>query len=304
MADTKQRLPRYGGYTDVSQLVAWTSYNLLFTFRDLGKDSAIIVYQMGKVGSTTVAETLKSLHLKMPVYQVHHLTKEGQQIEESKVSGKDKPAFRRTAYWAGRYLQRQLMPDVMNDRRWFIVTLTRDPVARNISGFFHSMKRTHPDLYAALESGENERLFPRLAETFLSDYPHDRPLDWFDDEMKTAFGIDLYERPFPWAKGFDIIEHDNVRLLILRLEDLQAQLQNAFEEWLGLTFDPIEIVSANRASRKSYQHHYNAFKDWLVLPATYLERMYNSKYARHYYADAELANFSRKWQGSVRWDAS
>ena len=73
----------------------------------------------------------------------------------------------------------------------------------------------------------------------------------------------------------------------------------AFEDWLGRSFDTFELVSANRAAEKPYPRHYKEFKDWLVLPAEYLDHMYGSKFAQHFYSPSELERFWQKWRGSA-----
>ena len=48
-----------------------------FYLRDFDANPPIIVYQMGKVGSSTVYRSLVNSYLKNPVYQVHFLSDEG-----------------------------------------------------------------------------------------------------------------------------------------------------------------------------------------------------------------------------------
>jgi hypothetical protein len=285
---------------NLSQIFGQVSYNLYFTLRDLGADSIIVIYQMGKVGSTTLTETLGALSLKMPIYQVHHLTEEGLKLMDYNAMIRERPVIRRRAYWSGKHLQRRLKPQAFYKKTWYVLTLTRDPVARNISGFFHLLKRDHPNLYADFGVIDNETLFPRLKDTFLLDFRHNKPLEWFDNEIKNVLNIDLYKQPFPSRRGYDIIQKENVRLLILRLEDLNACIQPALESWLGKSFDSILIVSANRADEKPYESYYHAFNNWLVLPDDYLHRMYESKFARHFYSTAELDRFFRGWAGLDR----
>ena len=45
-------------------------------------DSAIIIYQMGKVGSTTIHTSLEQADLPLPIYKVHFLSDEGMQHGE------------------------------------------------------------------------------------------------------------------------------------------------------------------------------------------------------------------------------
>jgi hypothetical protein len=297
---TNQRSLPNRGVVAVSQWLAQTSYTVYFTAREVGVDSSIVVYQMGKVGSTTITETLRKLQLNQPIYHVHHLTKDGLRIEELNASRRQRPALRQQHYWTGRYLRAQLIAKARDDWRWYVVTLTRDPVARNLSGFFHSMRNSHPKLFDQLGTTGEDELFPEIKAAFLHHHPHDRPLDWLDVELKNAFGIDVYDQPFPWSKGCSIIQSGNVRLLILRLENFSSCIHEAFEDWLERPFDEVNVVSANRAEGKPYLNHYRNFQKWIVLPDEYLCRMYDSKFARHFYSPDELDGFRQRWSGQVR----
>ena len=54
-------------------------------------------------------------------------------------------------------------------------------------------------------------------------------------------------------------------------------------------------MESNTAEDKSYADLYKAFRRELRLPDAYLDRVYGSRSAHHFYSPAELVAFRRKW---------
>jgi hypothetical protein len=110
-----------------------------------------------------------------------------------------------------------------------------------------------------------------------------------DLELKPVFGVDVFAKPFPVSRGYEIYAGTNSRVLLVRLEDLDRAARTAFAEFLGV--DVANMVQRNEASDKVYADVYRRFKELLKMPRPYLDRMYSSRYSRHFYTPAELAEF-------------
>lgn len=251
----------------------------------------ILVYQMAKVGSSTVARSLAARRLPSPIFHVHWLT--GPELEGAEARARERWARGLATsqscrfIWEGQYLRRRLAGRRPSER-WYVVSLVRDPVARNISDFF----RVGPD---ALGLDFRAEAMDVLGAAFLERYAgHDEPLVWFDAQLKATFGLDVYERPFPQETGYAIYENELVKALVLRLEDLRFCAPSAFQEWLGL--DGFELVAANVTEPKGTGTLYRTFLESVELPPEYLSRMYGSRYARHFYSAEELARFREQWE--------
>ena len=251
----------------------------------------ILVFQMAKVGSSTVARSLAARRLPAPIFHVHWLT--GPELEGAEARARERWARGLATpqscrfIWEGQYLRRRLAGRRPGER-WYVVSLVRDPVARNISDFF----RVGPD---ALELGFRAEAIDVLGAAFLERYAgHDEPLVWFDEQLKATFGLDVYERPFPQESGYAIYENELVRALVIRLEDLRSCAASAFQEWMGL--DGFELVEANVTEPKATGALYRTFVESVELPPEYLSRMYGSRYARHFYSAEELARFQGRWE--------
>ncbi len=262
----------------------------------------LIVFQMGKVGSTTIVRSLRALELDMPIYHVHRLTQEGIDRIESvyKEAFPDKQRID-SHLLASLYLRKRMQAG-LGDQKWKVVTLVRDPVARNISSFFQ-----HITIESALPDGEwrlksttdrfeiaiKDNNFEELAALFLARYRHDRPLTYFDHEFKNVFDIDFYTTDFPITIGYKIYETPRADILLLRLEDLKDCASDAFKMFLNV--DSFKLASGNIGSQKEYADLYRVFKDTICFPEDYLDKMYSSKFAQQFYTEAELKTFRAKW---------
>ena len=179
------------------------------------KGPLLLIYQMGKVGSKTVERSLRAIKLDMPIYHTHLLTKE--RIADTEA--KRKKFFRTERYsylkrpWLNQFLLKQIESD-LNDKKWKILTLTREPIARNISTFFENLevklidssdkyevKSDYYDIEPIIVTPDN---MLELRDLFFARLNHDSPLVFFDRELKGVFGIDVFASEFSKSKGFKI----------------------------------------------------------------------------------------------------
>src|SRR5215475_8732180 len=105
----------------------------------------IVIYQPGKVGSQAVYVGLTSLALRQPVHHVHFLTRFDEL--EAQMRGALRDA---TASLGKLTHDREVRQALLKrpDQPWNVITLVRDPVARNISTFFQIIDGLFPDLQA------------------------------------------------------------------------------------------------------------------------------------------------------------
>jgi hypothetical protein len=268
------------------------------------KEPPLLIYQMGKVGSKTIRDSLRALEIDRRVFHVHFLTPDRvkkTEIERRKYLGTEKEHLLRHI-WQYQYLRR-LMARGLDGKKWKIVTLTREPVGRNISTFFENLDvsleddgrrfRIQSDYYR-FETVVDIKDTDDLAQLFLEKINHDRPLEFFDEDLKAVFGVDVFASEFPKSKGYKIYEQDQVDVLLIRLEDLNECASDAFREFLGI--EGLTLVTTNVGSAKVYAPLYKRLRETIVLPQSYVDRMYGSKYMRHFYSAEEIAKFRRRWR--------
>ena len=258
-------------------------------------ESPILIYQMGKVGSSSILDSLKGMKLDRPIFHVHHLNPSnihrGERILQDTYGSRY--SVNRFCLYEGRFVKKHLLQHT--DTRLKIISLVRDPVARNLSSFFHNLDIFIPDCVPLYRDGQIG--VPDITRHYLEKFfEHTYPLSWFDDEMKFIFGIDVFsaddlrhreERVSVYQRGL-------VELLVLRTEDIDDVAQHALQQFLKI--DDFQLKHANVAADKGYSRVYRDFRNHVKLPEEYLTRMYESKYAKHFYSQHEIQQFYAYWK--------
>jgi hypothetical protein len=264
----------------------------------------LLIYQMGKVGSKTVRSSLRPLELDRSIYHVHYLSLDRVnelESERKQYLGTDKEHLLKHV-WQYQYLRRQIA-NGFDGKRCQVITLTREPVGRNVATFFENLEvapLAQQDHYAIRSDYYDFELvldignIDPLAEIFFERMNHDTPLTFFDRELKGVLGVDVFASQFPRSKGYQIYRNERTEVLLIRLEDLNECARDAFREFLGIA--DLGLINTNIGSEKEYASLYRTFKEAIVLPQAYVHRMYTSDYAQHFYSPAEIAQFRAMWR--------
>jgi hypothetical protein len=181
------------------------------------------------------------------------------------------------------------------DHKWKVVTLIRDPLARSVSSFFHSIDEWISDFGALWKSN---LITPQdVAGGFVDQVQksgRDMLFDtWFDSELRPMFGIDVLSEDFDRSKGYKIYEGERAQVLLLKLEALDDCAADAFKEFLGV--DRIAIGRANVGAQRKYGDFYQRFKEVLVIPKDFANGIYQSDCIRWFYSEEEIARFMARW---------
>jgi hypothetical protein len=250
----------------------------------------VAVYQMGKVGSSTVYRALRHSVPDLPRFHVHFL--EEPKIDRLEQGMREKGLPVAWHLEEGRFLSRLLRggdPAI----KWLVIAPTREPGARNLSAYFQNIEHFFPDFSGRRARGTLST--DELIGTFLTKYHQDTPLTWFDRELKTHFGIDAYETPFPHERGWLTIRTPRVDVLVVRLEDFRTRLQPALADFLGV--ERIVTPPANVSEDKDYADLYQQVRSAIRFPPALLDHLYDSRFARHFYTPEEIRGFRAKWGG-------
>ena len=229
--------------------------------RKLHKAPPVFIYQMGKVASSSIHHSLKKQY-PGAVAHAHHIG---------------------SGNWASELFY-----------RWFksghpikIISPVRDPIGYNISAFFQNFENiTEVPFYESAHSTEE------LIELFLTKNNHEIPLEWFDNNIKKYFNIDVYSDAFP-DEGSKTYQSKNVSLLVFRIDISDDEKEKAIREFLDLP--GFRLQNRNISSQKSYHEDYHDFKNRLRLPPDYLKRMQESQFFRYFYTEQDRAKIISKW---------
>ena len=173
---------------------------------------------------------------------------------------------------------------------WNIVSVVRDPVARNIAAFFESIDIYLPEWKDLWE--HNSLPISKLMECFFENEEKDA-FFWFEKKLEPVFGIDVYASPFPHSKGYKIYNNlPRARLLLIRLENLNQVATAAISKFIG--FKNFTLLNTNIGNQKPYAGLYHAVLQ-APMPTTFVDKCYSSRLAQHFYSEEELNTFKEKW---------
>jgi hypothetical protein len=242
---------------------------------------AVLVYQMGKVGSMSIAATLRSAGCRR-VFRTHRLVPDNYRGD---------PWYQRSV---SALVQRRLLRRDTTPVR--IISPVRDPISRNVSGFFQNLK-----LYA--DDPEHASV-SELQHFFVERYPHDVGVRWFDREMRQSFGIDVYAHPFDPAVGHVTLRQGRVDVLLFKIELSDETIAALLAEFLEL--DTVALARINEAAARGQRHKatYDDFLRSLALPVELVDSLYDSQFARHFYSADERGAARERWASASAPDAA
>jgi hypothetical protein len=159
-----------------------------------------------------------------------------------------------------------------------VITMVRDPIARNLSRLWWYVERYPQGLHGG------------YLNHFTNYFNHDTPFTWFSN-IQRKFGIDVYEGKFNRRLGFRIYGD---KLLLIRTEDLDRQLIVALSLFLDVDPDKFTLKTGGLGKDK-FGPDYVEFLKTAKFDEEFLDRMYNTPYCDYFYYKKELAEFRKKW---------
>jgi hypothetical protein len=253
------------------------------SLREYGNENRILIYQMGKVGSTSLSRALGDRAI-----QIHNFYPNNEPWAQ-------RPHYRLgLARRLGHGLfYRAIRRGARRRRSLKIITLVRDPIARNISMYFEDLHYRLAYYFTEVKPNVSRRAdIDVLSDCFKETFGHRYPLEWFDREFKRLTGVDVYEHAFDRKTGYAKIEEGPTSVLILQVERLKDNW-SVVEEFCGLRLPWRED---NLAARKWYAAPYSEFVSKFSMSANELDEIYSSRYATFFYSEEALAAFRRRWQ--------
>lgn len=243
-----------------------------------------LVFNVGKVGSSTLF--YKLLDSGLNAFHAHYLTDE----YFIKTKSKDK-YFLESKSRFDDYLRSK------SDIKLRIITVIRDPIARDVSTFFHTLREKlliQPELGVEME-------VDKLLKDFVpchtqSDEDHFVTENWFRDEFSIFTGINVEEYPFDKSKGYSIIKKKNIELLVIKLEVLSEIGNQALNEFIG-----DGIINLNNLENKNVTNNefdpnlYLRFREQYSIGSETEKKLSDSAFINHFYSKSEIDNFLTKW---------
>jgi hypothetical protein len=269
---------------------------LKFARMDFQEIPPILVFQMGKVGSTSICHTLESMDLGRPVYHAHYLSTEG--IEKARSWHRHHQGSVPYSIDYYQLLGRKVCAN-LGKAHYAVITGVRDPIAKEISNYFELADEIDHGLRNDNGSFDIDAINRYLLDRF--DRFADTESDfftkvWFDQELKGTLGIDVFQHPFDSNAGYTIIKSNNVDLLVYQYEKLEHVFPAAVAKLLGLTQSDVpSLARHNVGSQKWYAEVYAEVKERIAVPLEVCRRVYGSKLVTHFYSQQTTADWTRRW---------
>lgn len=236
-----------------------------------------LVYQMGKVGSTSYANSLQKID-GLKVFHVHRLLAKSNEkmIKHYLVKGMLRLAVNEYKW--------QILSNFIRDicSQIFIISAMRNPVERNMSAYFQNIK---------LLTGSSNAT--ELVDLFFKSYSHDVPLTWFDEQFKEALGIDIFSYDFNKERGWEYFSQGKYNCLLMTAEADNASKIEGINEFMDLDLE--SIGKDNVGEKKEYAEIYKLFKKTICFPDVYLDKYFNNKVVEHFYTDKMINSFRAKF---------
>ncbi|UOQ87008.1 putative capsular polysaccharide synthesis family protein [Gracilibacillus salinarum] len=252
----------------------------------------ILIYQMGKVGSTSIADSIienggqaehiHSFHHPVMFEQFHDLKSIDYYFPTKSIM---KYKVYNNVFFKNALLR--------TNKRLKIITLAREPISRNIAMYFQGIHFPIFEINRSYNNRSDEDVnFELIIQLFLNKFHHNYGIKWFDNEFNRTFSVDIYDYPFDKEKGYTIINTRNLDIMVIKMEKLN-DLEVKIQQFLDMP--NFKLNKANIGDNKWYSDLYKRFKKVFIPSEDYIEKLYNTKYMNHFYTEEEIKVFRNKW---------
>lgn len=239
----------------------------------------VLVYQMAKVGSTSVTKSLKAAGIN-PLH-VHYINPDVRRVNRRKYIEAHKPIpyHFHIGYWLYWYLK-----VTSEDLR--VITLVRDPIARHVSAAFQNIR------LGTIHRDDAQLAARQLEEDLRSAEGVRYAFAYFDREMEPVLGVNPAEQSFNREQGFGICKGRRATVLTLKLERLSTLISGVVSEFMEADLEP---VRANVKRKSDIGDYYTAVKREFDMDRDSLREIYDHPWVKHFYTEKEVNSFIEKW---------
>jgi hypothetical protein len=277
----------------------------------------ILVYQMGKVGSSSLRKSFENNGFINPVFLdlengrdnlckkvakkiILYFVPQKLLISTKFVRLED--FFQRNQNYAvhthNKFFAREVFKNYISHNyscSLYVVCGIRDLLKRNISAFFQNIDNVKNKWYY----GSRKEILNAKIESLVSHFNSKNSAHmnteiapWFKTFL-SSFGINNKTiSPSLFKNGFYTFNHRGVKFIFYRLEDLSKSSNLIFEE-VGL--NGIELINENVGSSKWYSSVYREFISKYVPDEETIKLMYDSDIAKSFYTPDELEKQKSQW---------
>ncbi|WP_434567164.1 putative capsular polysaccharide synthesis family protein [Vibrio chagasii] len=253
----------------------------------LRSSELILVYQMGKVGSSTIKSGLKELSI--PNYHIHTFDDHEEFLifKNHKEIKKFFDFKNRIIY---RFILKYRLYCLKTRDKIKIITFIRDPISTMVSRFFQDLHLTFIEgKKDGAIHGDIIETCQYLEECFEKNINREYFTNWFDNELRANFGIDVLSSNIDSGESTYIFHNDKVRVLFVKCESIN----DSVEEISNFIKRDFQLIQSNRASNKWYSLIYNKFIEEYDFSKLFY--LYDLPLYKRFYSDIEIERMKSKW---------
>ena len=241
-------------------------------------DTLLLVYSMGKTGSSSVYYTLMRDFPFSKVIHVHFLS----DYWYSWFSNQNKKNLKKDR---NQILSDKAKKFIKKNKKLFSITIIRDPFSRSISDYFHSKR----DILSSLSDNQ---IIKEISESY---YIQSNSMDWFEKDFNSFFNIDIYKMPFNTNKGWEVYKLGEERsILIIRIDVLTSSFKKAFFNLTGLHVNKLFITN-RREDDNTLSERYKLFKSNYYESEESVNRKLSSKFVKHFFNKNQIQTLREKY---------
>ncbi|MCY1666600.1 glycosyltransferase [Rhizobium sp. SL86] len=274
----------------------------------------IIVLTYGKVFTTSLVELMSGMfpgdvfdsHTLQPFFP--ELLREYETVARVDLSGLNRATTNHAIY------KRMATAERRGETITFISGV-RDPVARSLS----VAMQLYQELFAEASDLENseECVARRIAHQIsslwqsgsgesdarrrLAEKTIRSPLTWFQEELVTPFGFDVFSREFNKEEGYTIYTNGRMRLLLFRVENGSAGVERGLRELFPE--QDFHLPHANSGDEKRTGLIYRELRKCFKMPRVALEALYDQPAIKHFYTEDETRSAIERWVDDASFSA-
>jgi len=256
----------------------------------------VLIYQQGRVASTSVYESMRSINLPYPIYHVHTLSMDRAKNEIDKLKQHGGKIYRHL--FVGQKLASEMdrLDWSAQQEPWKVISIFRDPIEIMLSLYFLNIESNPNGLLTKVENSDKDSVLKYIENLFENSEPAGWAVcNWYDNIFLDELEVDVYVSPFDKEKGYTVINTKKFDILLIRFEDIKNAYSEGLAVLFGLDASNLNLKHMNLHRNDKFSDLHKYIKENLKLSRGFCERVYSTKLMKHFYSSELIQELTHKW---------
>lgn len=254
------------------------------------------VLSLPKCGGSSIVATLEASFPQSMVRHLHAYSSETMKHFGHLEQSSDHSLFKqRLASQTRNSLSSRTIINQGDSRNVIFVAGVREPIALGVSLFFQqylvSKNQSFEEQRQKYPIEEIKKAVENSEGLWFNLFKLD---EWFETELGAATGHDVLAEPFPIITGFKVYRGGHGDLCICRMENMDS-IADAIADVVQVPEFVVNARKVNTGKEKHYKDYYREVLNEITFSSDFIDRVYKTKYAVHFYSKSELDQFRARW---------